>query len=40
MKFSTLVALVASTSAASNMDLQTMAIRDQMKSLQTMVKIA
>ena len=40
MKFSTLLALVASASAASTMDVQTMALRDQMKSLQTMVKIA
>ena len=40
MKFSTLIALVASASATSTMDLQTMALRDQMKSLQTMVKIA
>ena len=40
MRFSTLLALVASTSAASTMDLKTMALRDQMKSLQTMVKVA
>jgi hypothetical protein len=40
MKFSTLLALVASASATTNMDLETMALKDQMKSLQSMVKIA
>jgi hypothetical protein len=38
MKFTTFIALVASASAASTME--TMALKDQMKSLQNMVKIA
>ena len=39
MRFSTLLALVACASAASTSNVKTMAMRDQMKSLQNMVKI-
>ena len=40
MKFTTLFALIASASAAGNVNTQKMVLKDQMKSLQTMVQTA